>query len=30
MKEKITLWLTAVSAFLLSVIDLLQKVGVFS
>lgn len=29
MKEKITLWITAISAFALSIIDLLQKVGVF-
>lgn len=30
MKEKITLWVTAISAFIMSVVDLLQKVGVFN
>lgn len=28
MKSQITLWVTAVSAFLMSIIDLLDKVGV--
>lgn len=27
MKERITLWITALSAFAMSVIDLLNKVG---
>lgn len=28
MKSQITLWVTAVSAFLMSIVDLLEKVGV--
>lgn len=28
MKGQITLWITAVSAFLMSIVDLLEKVGV--
>lgn len=28
MKERISLWVTAISAFVMSVLDLLQKVGV--
>lgn len=28
MKSQITLWITAVSAFLMSIVDLLEKVGV--
>lgn len=28
MKERVTLWITALSAFVMSVLDLLQKVGV--
>lgn len=29
MKEKITLWVTALSAFVMSVVDLLEKIGIF-
>lgn len=28
MKERVTLWITALSAFAMSIIDLLSKVGV--
>lgn len=28
MKSQITLWITAISAFLMSIVDLLEKVGV--
>lgn len=28
MKSQITLWVTAISAFLMSIVDLLEKVGV--
>lgn len=28
MKSQITLWITAISAFLMSIVDLLEKVGI--